>query len=109
MKAVANLVTVAAEAEIAQWATLDPGMDPKAEDPLVDPAKLAGTTHDTAAIDPDGEVERGAVFECKEFGAELGASIEGEGRVGAEGLGDAPKAKALGSWRRESSWSLLLG
>ena len=86
MQAVADLMTLTAEAEIFQRAAAQPRVDPIGKDALVRPAELAGAGEDAAAVDEHREIEGLAVFECERLGGELGRAVEGEWRGSGETL-----------------------
>jgi hypothetical protein len=96
VEAVADLVAVAAEADVFERATAEVGVEPVGEDALVGAAELAGAGEDAAAVDEDGEVEGLAVFEGEGFAGEFGGAVERDGGGGGEGLGDAGGGEAGG-------------
>ena len=87
VEAVADLLAGSAEADVFERATGPPTVDPVGEDPLVGLAKLAGSGQDAAAVDPDGKVKGGAVFERKQLGTELRGPVEADRRGRGEGFG----------------------
>ena len=96
MKAIPRLMPGAVESDILQRRASQIGVDPKGEDPLVGPAKLARTGEDAAPVDPDGEFECFAVFQRQAFRSQFRASVKGEGRRRGEILGDAMRANPFG-------------
>ena len=94
METIADLMPVATEADVAERALAEVGVEPVGEDALVGAAELAGTGEDTAAVDEDGEVERGAVFEGEGFAGEFGGAVEGDRGGGGKLLGDAGGCEA---------------
>ena len=71
VEAVAHLVSRAPEADIFEGATAEPGVQPETEDALIGATELAGAREDAAAVDPDGKLESGTVFEGELFGAQF--------------------------------------
>ncbi len=100
VEAIADLVAVATEADVAERALAEVGVQPVGEDALIGAAELAGPSEDAAAVDEDGEVERGAVFEGEGFAGEFGGAVEGDGGGGGKFLGDAGGADAAGETGR---------
>ena len=89
VEAVAHLVSRAPEADIFEGATAEPGVQPETEDALIGATELAGACEDAAAVDPDGKLESGTVFEGELFGAQFGGAVEGDGGSGGEVFGKA--------------------
>ena len=61
------------------------GVQPESEDALIGAPELTGTREDAAAVDPDGKLESGNVFEGELFGATFGCAVEGDGGSGGSG------------------------
>ena len=100
VEAVADLVAVAAEADIFERAAAQVGVEPVGEDALVGAAELAGTGEDPAAVHEDGKAEGFAVFEGEGFAGEFGGTVKGDGGGGGECLVDAGGAEADRKRRR---------
>ena len=71
VEAVADLVALAIEADVAQRSAPQVGIDPIGEDSLVGSAELASTGHDSAAVNENLETERLAVFQREHFAGEF--------------------------------------
>ena len=71
VEAVANLVALAIEADVAQRSTAEMTVDPIGEDALVGSTELPGAGHNAAAVDEYLETERLAVFQCENFAGEF--------------------------------------
>ena len=63
VEAVADLVSLAVEADVFEGLFLRPAVDPVAEDALVGFAELSGAGQDAATVDPHGKSEGGTIFE----------------------------------------------
>jgi len=71
VQAVANLVALTIEADVAQRPAAKVAIDPVGEDSLVGSTELAGAGHDTAAVDKNLEAERLPVFQREHFAGEF--------------------------------------
>ena len=71
VEAVADLVALAIEADVAQRPAAEVAIDPVGEDTLVGSTELAGAGHDTAAVDENLEAERLPVFQREHFAGEF--------------------------------------
>ena len=76
MQAVAHLVTLAAEPDVAQRTPTQPAVDPIGEDALIGAAELAGAGEHAAPVHPDGETEGRAVFERQLLARQLGRAVQ---------------------------------
>ena len=94
METIADLMPVATEADVAERALAEVGVQPVGEDALVGAAELTGPSEDAAAVDEDGEVECCAVFEGEGFAGEFGGAVERDGGGSGEFFGDAGGCKA---------------
>jgi hypothetical protein len=91
MQAVAHLVALSVETDVAQGAAAQGAVEPVGEDALVGAPELAGAGEDSAAVYIYGEVEGFAVFERECFGGEFGGAVERDGREGGESFGDSSR------------------
>ena len=89
VEAVADLVTLSIETDVAQRSAAEVAVDPIRENALVGPTELAGAGHDSAAIDENLETERLAVFQRKHFAGEFCRTIERDRRLSGKFLADA--------------------
>ena len=94
METIADLMPVATEADVAERALAEVGVQPVGEDALVGAAELTGPSEDAAAVDEDGEVECCAVFEGEGFAGEFGGAVERDGGGSGEFFGDAGGCEA---------------
>ena len=92
-------MTLAAKADVLERTAAQVAVEPVGENTLVGAPELTGTGKNTAAVDENRQVECLAVFERESFGRELGRAIEGNGRLGAEGLVDTGGGQAGGKAR----------
>lgn len=96
MEAVADLVSVTAEADVFERALAEMGVEPVGEDALVSAAELSGAGEHAAAVDKDRKSEGLAVFEGEGFAGEFGGAVERDRGGGGKFLGDAGRADAAG-------------
>ena len=71
VEAVADLVALTIEADVAQRSTAEVAVDPIGEDALVGSTELTGAGHDAATVDENLEAERLAVFQREHFAGEF--------------------------------------
>src|SRR4029450_12221469 len=81
---ISNLPALTVEARISQRDALAPPMDPVREYALLGGAKLPRASEHTTTVDPHREREGRAILESQPLRRELGASVERDGRGGAE-------------------------
>src|SRR5207302_9707774 len=86
---IAHLLTVAAEAEIAQRAPEVMGKQPVRENALIDLAHLPGAGDNAATIDHRPETERLGILGDQHFRRELRRSVKGAGARERKLLRDA--------------------
>ena len=86
MQAVAHLVTLPVESEIAQRLLPFVTMNPKRENPLVGFPELARTGHHSTAINVDAKAKGIGILQRQLLGGVLGHAVKGEGRLGREFL-----------------------
>jgi hypothetical protein len=101
VEAVADLVALAIEADVAEGSAAEVAVDPIREDALVGSAELTGTGHDTAAVDENFEAERLAVFQREHFAGKFCGSVERDRRLCGKFLADA-EGRETGNRRLES-------
>jgi len=80
VQAIADLMAVAAEADVFQGLVFAEGVNPVGEDALGGVLELTGAGHHAAAVAPGGEIEGAAVFEGQVFAGDFGAAVERNGR-----------------------------
>ena len=71
VEAVADLVALSIEADVAEGSAAEVAIDPIRKNALVGSTELTGTGHDPAAIDENLETERLAVFQREHFAGEF--------------------------------------
>ena len=92
VQTVAHLVAGAAEADVFEWRTLRPTVNPIAENSLVGLAELPRAGHHPAAVDPHGKTERRAVFQGDLLARQLARAIKRNRRGGGKTLGDTTRS-----------------
>ena len=80
MQAIADLVALTIEADVAQRPAAEMAIDPIGEDSLVGSAELASTGHDSAAVNENLETESLSVFQREHFAGEFRGAVEGDRR-----------------------------
>ena len=101
MEAIADLVALAIEADVAEGSAAEVAIDPIRKNALVGSTELTGTGHDPAAIDENLETERLAVFQREHFAGEFCRTIERDRRLSGKFLADAEGGET-GNWRLET-------
>ena len=76
VKAIPNLQAASVEADVFERAVAKPRVDPETEDSLIGPAELPGTGQNSAPIDPNRKIKRGAVLQSKTFRSDFRAAIK---------------------------------
>ena len=86
VEAVADLVALTIEADVAQRSAAEMAIDPVGEDTLVGTAELPRTGHDSAAVDENLETESLSVFQREHFAGEFRGAVEGDRRLSGKGF-----------------------
>jgi len=89
VEAVADLVALAIEADVAQRSAAEVAIDPVGEDSLIWTAKLTSAGHDSAAVNENLETENLSVFQREHFAGEFRGAVEGDRRLSGKGFVDA--------------------
>src|SRR5436190_17049713 len=94
MKGIADLVPFPAKAQILESTPGGVGVDPVRKYTLLGGAKLAGSSHDAAAVDPDGNTKSRSVLLRQLLGSQFRRTIKGNWRLCAETFVDPCSADA---------------
>ena len=86
VEAVADLVALAIEADVAEGPAAEMAIDPVGEDALVWTAELTCPGHDAAAVDENRETKCLAVFQREHFAGEFRGAVEGDRRLSGKGF-----------------------
>lgn len=89
VEAVADLVALAIEADVAQRPAAEVAINPVGEDSLVGTAELPRAGHDSASVDENLETECLAVFQGEHFAGEFRGAVERYRRLSGKGFVDA--------------------
>ncbi len=89
VEAVADLVALAIEADVAERAAVEVGVDPIGEDTLIGATELPSSGHDSTAVDKNLETERLPVFQREHFAGEFCGSVKRDRRLCGKFLADA--------------------
>ena len=88
VEAVADLVALAIEANVAQRSAAEVAINPVGEDSLVGTAELPRAGHDSAAVDENLEAESLPVFQREHFAGEFRGAVERYRRLSGKGFVD---------------------
>ena len=86
VEAVADLVALAIEADVAQRPAAEVAINPVGEDSLVGTAELPRAGHDSAAVDENLETESLSVFQGEHFAGKFRGAVEGDRRLSGKGF-----------------------
>ena len=86
VEAVADLVALAIEADVAEGSAAEMAIDPVGEDALVWTTELSGSSHDAAAVNENRETEGLSIFQGERFAGEFRGAVEGDRRLSGKGF-----------------------
>ena len=86
VQAIADLVALAIEADVAEGPAAEMAIDPVGEDALVWTTELSGSSHDAAAVDENRETKCLAVFQREHFTGEFRGAVKGDRRLSGKGF-----------------------